>query len=560
MFPLPPTARRLSLALLLAAAAPPAWAAAPAAPLPLDRARPRTVPLAGGEARTFTLRLGAGEYARVVVMQRGIDVVVSATSPAGAPLAEVDSPNGTRGPEPLAWAASEAGEYRLRVASPDSAAAAGEVDVRVEYVLDADQYRRWAIVPLEQARLDGLEGVYELGPKRTLYVGMHDDLGGVLTWYDTGTRRLGVLHAHSDSQLHSAATVLGDFPVATEFEFRRAADGRADSVTMRPVGGAALAGRRVGPRVPETVTFASGALTLHGRLTLPVGPGPHPGLVLVQGSGPATRRLAPFEQYFAHLGFAVLAFDKRGAGESQGDWRTASFDDLAADVTAAVDYLRGRPEVDGARVGLWGVSQGGWVGTLAALRSPAVRFVVMHAGSGVTVWENVAHEDASGMRDAGLSAAEVAEGQAWAAKLYRMASDGAPYAEVMRAAAAARGKPYADLVWLARLPESSPWWEWWRKNGHVDPAANVARLKCPTLWFLGDRDSQVPLAESEQRLRAAFAAGGNADGRVVVLVRAGHPFLDCETGLRGELPQLSTFVPGYFDVMGPWLRERAGLG
>ncbi len=81
--------------------------------------------LRGGEKHDYPLRLDAGEYALVVVEQRGIDVVVGAYAPDGAKIAEVDSPNGANGPEPVPIAATRSGSYRIEVRSFDAKAQPG---------------------------------------------------------------------------------------------------------------------------------------------------------------------------------------------------------------------------------------------------------------------------------------------------------------------------------------------------------------------------------------------------------------------------------------------------
>jgi len=64
--------------------------------------------LAGGEAHSYRITLKTGQYLRVVVEQKGIDVAVTLFAPNGQKLAEVDSPNGNQGPEPVAWIAQAA--------------------------------------------------------------------------------------------------------------------------------------------------------------------------------------------------------------------------------------------------------------------------------------------------------------------------------------------------------------------------------------------------------------------------------------------------------------------
>jgi CHAT domain-containing protein/tetratricopeptide (TPR) repeat protein len=93
---------------------------------------PRVLTLAGGAARRHTLDVEAGHYARVVVEQRGIDVVVTLRDPQGRSLAVVDSPNARRGTEPVSWIAETSGAHQVEVASRDTYAVAGAYEVRVE--------------------------------------------------------------------------------------------------------------------------------------------------------------------------------------------------------------------------------------------------------------------------------------------------------------------------------------------------------------------------------------------------------------------------------------------
>lgn len=98
--------------------------------------------LRGGETHEYSLRLGAGEYAHVVVEQRGIDVVVAAYAPDGTKLTEVDSPNGANGPEPLPIAATRTGTYRIEVRSFDAKAQPGRYEIRIAERLTRTQYRK----------------------------------------------------------------------------------------------------------------------------------------------------------------------------------------------------------------------------------------------------------------------------------------------------------------------------------------------------------------------------------------------------------------------------------
>ena len=141
-------------------------------------------------------------------------------------------------------------------------------------------------------------------------------------------------------------------------------------------GGRAETARRIEVRREREVRITSGAAVLAATLTLPAqGRAPFPAVVLLTGSGPNPRFRGEADggqivNFFASRGFAVLSWDKRGAGASTGDFVTANFDTLAADALAAIRFLRAQPEVRSDRVGVWAISQGGWVASLVAARDP----------------------------------------------------------------------------------------------------------------------------------------------------------------------------------------------
>jgi uncharacterized protein len=101
------------------------------------------------------------------------------------------------------------------------------------------------------------------------------------------------------------------------------------------------------------LTFANGPVTLVGTLTLPDGPGPHPLVVMIHGSGPLDRdenmpgqALNIFNALAASLaeaGYAAFRYDKRGCGASTGDYLTHGFADLIGDAAAVVAGLRAMP-------------------------------------------------------------------------------------------------------------------------------------------------------------------------------------------------------------------------
>ncbi len=98
----------------------------------LTPGRPVERELAGGQSHSYQLAIAAGQFIRLVVDQRGIDVVVRLFGSDNKQLLEVDSPNGSRGPEPVLFVAEASGDYRLDVRSLETGAAPGRYEARIE--------------------------------------------------------------------------------------------------------------------------------------------------------------------------------------------------------------------------------------------------------------------------------------------------------------------------------------------------------------------------------------------------------------------------------------------
>ncbi len=95
----------------------------------------------------------------------------------------------------------------------------------------------------------------------------------------------------------------------------------------------------------------------------------------------------PFLVIADHLtrrGIAVLRVDDRGVGGSTENGPGETIDDHVGDVLAGVGFLKGRKDIDPAKIGLIGHSEGGMIAPLAANRSPDVAFIVLMAGNGST--------------------------------------------------------------------------------------------------------------------------------------------------------------------------------
>ncbi|MDJ0907102.1 MAG: alpha/beta fold hydrolase [Woeseiaceae bacterium] len=146
-------------------------------------------------------------------------------------------------------------------------------------------------------------------------------------------------------------------------------------------------------------------LALGGLLFVPEGDGPFPAAVVIHGSGTSRRDNGWYLTLAKHLqdnGIVVLLPDKRGSEHSEGDWRTSSFEDLATDTRAAIDYLRAQQEFPLSGIGVIGMSQGGWIAPLVAKEVNDLAFLVSMVGPMVTPREQLLYEENYNLRQLGF--------------------------------------------------------------------------------------------------------------------------------------------------------------
>ena len=151
----------------------------------------------------------------------------------------------------------------------------------------------------------------------------------------------------------------------------------------------------------ETVAFQSDGLRLDGLLTRPAGAGPFAAFVLLHGFGGHKDGPGNLEsvQLLSSFGYAVLRFDFRGCGASEGPpGRTICLEQVE-DVKNAVTWLSTQPGIDPKRIGVIGHSFGAAVAVYAAGVDPRIACAISSGGWGDGVKKfKKQHEDRKSTR------------------------------------------------------------------------------------------------------------------------------------------------------------------
>ena len=330
----------------------------------------------------------------------------------------------------------------------------------------------------------------------------------------------------------------------------------------RPQEEAIAAGPR--PYREEAVTFTSAAgIKLAGTLSIPQGAGPFPAVVLIAGSGPSTRdEDAMGHKVFLVLadalnrrGIAVLRYDKRGVGQSTGDFATASFTDYVADAEAALGFLKSRPEIAAGRVGLVGHSEGGVVAPLIAARDPSPRFVVLMAAPGMPLSQLGRLQNATISKASGIPDADIAKRLAVLDKIYvdlaAVPDDeqarGVVKADVAQAVAAKVSFLLPPDMVVANITSPRS-----RQLMRYNPAPALRMLKMPVLALTGSLDVQVPADANLGPMRAALQ--DNPRATVAELPGLNHLFQTAKRGAMEEYGEIEeTIAPAALKLIGDWV-------
>ncbi len=390
---------------------------------------------------------------------------------------------------------------------------------------------------------------------------------GNMFYYDSETGRVGGLRAISDTQFFSGRSAGSDFPIDTRAKFQKTSSGEVEKLIWKTKGLPDREIKKTKFYTEEMVTYPNGDIRLAGSLRIPTTPGPHPAIVFCHGSGPGTRnQVSLVAPYFLHHGIAVLGFDKRGVGQSTGDWRRIDFPELASDILAGVKFLQSRKEIDPKKVGLYGISQGGWLVCLAGSLSKDVAFAISHSGPGVSPKEQEFYTIRNMMARAGLSKEEIDEFLEMLSLLYVYARTGQGGDKLDAAVNKLKKNPKLadelpppskDIGWekfYGKQQLGDPGW-FFHINVDYDPMPAIAKLKCPALIMFGKHDWTVPVEESVSKIEKTLQETGNHDCTLKVFDNGAHGILeiDKDNPLRSVEP--ARMIPGYYDFVWSWLEK-----
>ena len=230
----------------------------------------------------------------------------------------------------------------------------------------------------------------------------------------------------------------------------------------------------------------------------------HPAIVFLVGSGPNSTHTGLYadfvrenlEQIFLQHGVALMYFDKRGVGLSEGRWHRTDLYERADDARAAVQFLQQHPDIDPKRIGVVGHSQGGTVAQiLGHLYGDSLAFIASLAAPTYDTQRRITHEYYNGF----LCSSEPEE----------VARD------------KSEKKAISDLNWVNVFPLIKTW-RHLSELSEFSPAPHLAQLRLPSYFAFAELDYYVSAEWGVSALKKA--AGNSANTTIQVFPGLDHDF------------------------------------
>jgi pimeloyl-ACP methyl ester carboxylesterase len=411
------------------------------------------------------------------------------------------------------------------------------------------------IVRLDSNVFSNYVGDYKTDQGRFIIVGR---TLGSLYYFDELSGRTGPLLATSETDFFSGPSNGVSYPVNVKVNFHKDSDGSISTLTFAIDQTFAVSAKKVKLyNVEDDIAFKNGNVMLSGQLKTPITAGPHPAVVMLAGSNAQSRYgqdciLGFNADFLARLGFAVLAYDKRGTGKSTGEREDIGLD---GDALAGIEMLRHRKDIDPKRIGIWGISEGGMIAPQVAAQTD-IAFIVSVSGDVVRGDQQEIERVELQLRADGFPEDQIREAVAFQRLKFDYALTGKGWEEYT----AAYNK-YKDRKWFPdpyvgppSSKDDSAFEEWRTGASSLSPGDYWAKYKHPALVFYGEFETYSRSSSDIALLKEAMKKAGNTHYTIAIIPGAEHTMRQAKTGGPRELPYLNRFVPAYFQTLRDWLQ------
>ncbi|MDO5988627.1 alpha/beta fold hydrolase [Flavivirga amylovorans] len=329
------------------------------------------------------------------------------------------------------------------------------------------------------------------------------------------------------------------------------------------------------PYLSEEITFKNfeANISLSGTLTIPNSNENNnfPTVILISGSGPDERDAELFghkpflvlSDYLTRNGIAVLRFDERGTGESEGNFKTATSFDFKTDVESAISYLKTRNDIN--EIGLIGHSEGGLIAPMAA-SNKEIKFIILLAGPVLPAKEISLLQHELMSRANKFTEEDIVKSLNSRAEILDLIinynNELEPLAQLKNkikkllnsdtTLEIPNGMDKQKFIRILTNQSVSPWMRYMLKH---DPYETLKQVTCPVLVLNGSKDLQVPSTRNLDTAEKALREGSNINFTIQELPNLNHLFQECTTGSPNEYAEIEqTLSPVLLSIINSWIK------
>jgi pimeloyl-ACP methyl ester carboxylesterase len=323
----------------------------------------------------------------------------------------------------------------------------------------------------------------------------------------------------------------------------------------------------------DTFTFSFEGRRYAGAIDLPEQKKPTALIILVPGSGKtdmvAGKWYHNLRRYFTDQGLACVVWDKAGCGKSEGVFNgDVSVQSSAQEAIVAIEELKRRHIQGSEKIGLWGLSRGGWVCPLIISSYPSIAFWI--SVSGPDGEENFGYLLETNFQIEGRSKKETRKlMKAWYANT-DIARHGGTFEENMKATSCLRSDSfYTFITHGSRKPTLEGFLKWQKgfetgENMPINEKTGLQiyfpdfdkvldKVNCPVLAIFGKKDSQVDWRKTKALYKETIGKNPHTTLAIKTFPNGNHIIETCKTGGYREKLEKREFCEGYLETMSSWL-------
>jgi len=292
----------------------------------------------------------------------------------------------------------------------------------------------------------------------------------------------------------------------------------------------------------EDVGFESKELKINGTIWYPNNTGSK-AIVILTSSGNADRSASRAEAIlFAQMGFTAFHYDKRGTGNSEGDWQAATIEELSMDDINAIKYFSEKTGIPLMNIGIKGSSQGATKIPYVLGELKDLKYGIAVSCPGVSLLES----DLNYWKNSNAEAIgnEMEDALKFQRKVFEFIAGKRTKSALEKAIDQEKSMPWFEHIWIPNLDEIQT-----DKKLLYNPIPYFQTTKQPVLILQGKMDEIIP-ANSIELISDALKKSGNANFKTVLLDGASHSMH--QVG-ESDFPYWSKLHPDYLTTIENWI-------